>query len=138
MVDPSINEREPKLDRLQLFALAALMFRGAAFLFSAPTANQSSVLPWFDQIWIRQIIWYAIGLGAAAAVCLFDYHKLARWSVVIYWIMILCLIAVLIPGIGTIHNGARRWINLPLFQFQPSEFAKLVFIIALANFLSRP
>jgi len=34
--------------------------------------------------------------------------------------------------------GARRWIDLGFFQFQPSEFAKLSFILALAHFLSRP
>ncbi len=138
MVNPSINERGPKLDALQLIALALLMFIGAMFVYSATTANQSAILPWFDQIWIRQIIWYVIGLGAAVAICLMDYHTLARWSLVIYWIMILCLVAVLIPGIGTVHGGARRWINLPFFQFQPSEFAKLAFILAAANFLSRP
>ena len=53
--------------------------------------------------------------------------------------MILCLVAVLIPHIGTTHGwGARRWIDLGFFQFQPSEFAKLAFILAAANFLSRP
>jgi len=45
----------------------------------------------------------------------------------------------LIPGIGTTHGwGARRWIDLGFFQFQPSEFAKLAFILAQAHFLSRP
>jgi rod shape determining protein RodA len=52
--------------------------------------------------------------------------------------MLICLIAVLIPHIGQTHGGARRWINLPFFQFQPSEFAKLAFILAAGNFLSRP
>jgi cell division protein FtsW (lipid II flippase) len=79
MVDPSINEHGNKLDRLQLFAVAGLMFLGAAFVFSATEANQSPALPWYDQLWLRQIIWYALGLGAAAAVCLVDYHVLARW-----------------------------------------------------------
>jgi rod shape determining protein RodA len=139
MVDPFINEREPKLDRLQLIAFAALMFIGAVFVFSATTANQSSALPWFDKIWIRQIIWYSIGLGAATVICLTDYHLLARWSLVIYWVSIFTLIAVLIPHIGSTHGwGARRWIDLGPFQFQPSEFAKLAFILAAANFLSRP
>jgi rod shape determining protein RodA len=53
--------------------------------------------------------------------------------------MILCLVAVLIPFIGKTHGwGARRWIDLPFFQVQPSEFAKLAFILAAAHFLSRP
>ncbi len=44
----------------------------------------------------------------------------------------------LIPGIGTMRLGRRRWIDLGFFQFQPSEFAKLAFILAQAHFLSRP
>jgi rod shape determining protein RodA len=136
MVNPSINEREPRLDRLQLIALTGLMFIGAMFVFSATMANQSAVLPWYDQIWVRQIIWYAVGLGAAAAVCLTDYHTLARWSFMAYWATIFSLLVVLV--VGTVHGGARRWIDLPFFQLQPSEFAKLSFILAAANFLSRP
>ena len=62
-------------------------------------------LPWYDQTWVRQIIWYALGFGAAAAMCLLDYHTLARWSFVAYWAMILCLVAVLIPHIGSMRFG---------------------------------
>jgi rod shape determining protein RodA len=133
------KERHPKLERLQLAALAGLMFLGAMFVFSATMANQSvAVVPWFKQFWFHQIIWYALGIGAGAAICLVDYHSLSRWSFVVYWAMIISLIVVLMPGIGTVHGGARRWINLPFFQFQPSEFAKLAFILAMAHFLSRP
>ena len=138
MIDPSINEREPKFDRLQLVALAGLMFIGAAFVYSATTVN-ALALPWYDQNWVRQIVWYALGIGAGVVLCFMDYHTLARWSFVVYWVSILTLVAVLIPFIGKTHNwGARRWIDLGPFQFQPSEFAKLAFILAVANFLSRP
>src|ERR1017187_7183251 len=139
MKNTALNEPR-RLDRLQLVALAGLMFLGVAFVFSATMANQAaSTLPWYDQSWVRQIVWYALGLGAGAALCLVDYHTLARWSLVTYWAMILCLVAVLIPFIGKTHGwGARRWIDLPFFQFQPSEFAKLAFILAAAHFLSRP
>jgi rod shape determining protein RodA len=134
------KESEGRLDPLQLAALAVLMFIGTMFVCSATMANAAAaLLPWYDQIWVRQIIWYALGLGAAAGICLTDYHTLARWSFVAYWATILCLIAVLIPHIGSTHGwGARRWIDLGPFQFQPSEFAKLAFILAAANFLSRP
>jgi len=139
MVDASINEHLPRPDRLQLAALAALMFIGAAFVFSATAVNPlESQKVWFTQIWFHQVIWYVLGIGVSAALCFVDYHMIARWSLVIYWGMILCLVAVLIPHIGVIHGGARRWIDLPFFQFQPSEFAKLSFILAAANFLSRP
>jgi rod shape determining protein RodA len=139
MVNSSINEREPKLDRLQLLALAALMFIGAMFVYSATVHNAPASLPWYDQSWVRQIIWYVLGLGVAAAMCVVDYHTLARWSFVAYWASMLTLVAVLVPQIGSTNGwGARRWIDLPFYQFQPSEFAKLAFILATANFLSRP
>jgi rod shape determining protein RodA len=87
---------------------------------------------------VRQIIWYALGIGAGAAICLVEYHTLARWSFVAYWAAIFFLIIVLVPHIGSMRFGARRWIELGPFQFQPSEFAKLAFILAAAHFLSRP
>jgi len=60
-------------------------------------------------------------------------------SLVAYWATILLLVIVLIPGIGATHGwGARRWLDTGIFQVQPSEFAKLSFILAMANFLSRP
>jgi rod shape determining protein RodA len=140
MVNPSINEREPKLDRLQLVALAVLMGIGTLFIYSATVANTSSaMLTWYDQIWVRQMVWYALGTGAGVALCLVDYHTLARWSFVAYGVSIFFLVIVLIPHIGTTHGwGAQRWIDLGFFQFQPSEFAKLAFILAAANYLGRP
>jgi rod shape determining protein RodA len=140
MTDLHLNERQNKLDRLQLVALAGLMFIGTMFVYSATMTDAAgTVVHWYDQTWLRQIIWYVLGLGGAAAICVVDYHILARWSFVVYWAMIICLVAVLIPFIGKTHGwGARRWIDLPFFQFQPSEFAKVAFILAAANFLSRP
>jgi rod shape determining protein RodA len=128
-----------KFDKLQLLALAGLMFLGTAFVYSATMANDAAgLLSWYQQAWVRQIFWYAVGGGAIVVICLVDYHTLARWSFVGYWAMILCLVAVLVPHIGSMRFGARRWIDLGFFQFQPSEFAKLAFILAGANFLSRP
>lgn len=127
------------VDRLQIAALIALMGIGAMFVYSATMVSESAAAaPLLSQVWLRQIVWYIVGMCAAAVVCLIDYRTLARWSIVIYWLMIAMLIAVLIPGIGAYRMGARRWIDLGLFQFQPSEFAKLAFILAQAHFLSRP
>jgi rod shape determining protein RodA len=139
MFDDNFSERQSRLDRLQLVGLAGLMLMGAAFVYSATTAGDPDVSgPLYDQVWFRQIIWYVFGLAAATAACFIHYRSLARWSFVIYWATILMLIAVLIPGIGSVRLGARRWIDLGFFQFQPSEFAKLAFILAQAHFLSRP
>ena len=132
-------ERDLKVDLLQLLAVLGLMLLSVAFVYSAKFAAESAAnMAWYHELFFKQIIWFAVGLGAAVAICLTDYHTLARWSFVVYWISILTLVAVLIHKIGSTHGGARRWIDLPGFQFQPSEFAKLAFILAQAHFLSRP
>ncbi len=140
MFDRTLNERPSRLDRLQLAALCGLMLLGAAFVYSATMVSEAaSTAPWYSQSWFRQIVWYVLGAAAGAGLCLVDYRWLARWSYGVYWMTILLLVAVLIPGIGKTHGwGALRWIDVGPFQGQPSEFAKISFILALAHFLSRP
>ncbi len=137
MTPLALNDTSPRVDRLQLVAVFCLMLVGVAFVFSATTAGDStSTLPLIRQSWFRQIIWYGAGIGAAAALCFVDYHTLTRWSFVAYWGTILSLAAVLV--FGTVRYNARRWFDLGFFSLQPSEFAKLAFILAMASFLSRP
>jgi rod shape determining protein RodA len=139
MFESHLNERQSGIDWVLLAALGGLMLVGLAFIYSASFAQESMrTLGWFKQLYVKQALWYAIGLGLAAVLSLCDYRALARWSVVGYWLTVLLLIAVLIPGIGSARFGARRWIDLGVFQLQPSEFAKLAFIFVQAHFLSRP
>ena len=138
MFDVINSAQQPRVDKLQLFALACLMLVGVAFVYSATMIGAANALPIYDQLWFRQIIWYVLGIAGAATLCFVDYRSLTRWSFIIYWATIVLLILVLIPGIGSVHLGARRWFNLRIFQLQPSEFGKLAFILAQANFLSRP
>jgi rod shape determining protein RodA len=139
MFEPTLTDNQSRLDRLQLGALCLLMLIGAAFVYSATTANDAgSDTPIYNQMWFRQLIWYVLGIGAAALFCLLDYRSMARWSFVVYGLMIILLVAVLVPGIGSMRYNARRWFDLRVFQLQPSEFAKLAFILAQAHFLSRP
>ena len=137
MFDADLNERQSRIDRVQMVALVGLMLLGAAFVYSATMVSESARLaPWYNQSWFRQIVWYVLGTGAAAALCCVDYHTLARWAMVAYWAAVLLLVLVLF--FGTVRFGARRWFDLGFFSFQPSEFAKLAFILAQAHFLSRP
>jgi len=136
---PIAAERHARMDKLQAAAVIGLMLVGGTFVYSATMVSESaSAAPLYDQSWFRQIAYYALGAAAAATVCVVDYRTLARFSLVLYWGAILILVLVLIPGIGAMRFGARRWIDLGFFQFQPSEFAKLAFILAQAHFLSRP
>jgi rod shape determining protein RodA len=81
----------------------------------------------------KQIGFLAVGIVLMFLISLIDYHRLidiAHWA---YGISILSLIAVLI--IGTKVLGGRRWIKFPGgIHFQPSEWVKLVLIIAIARY----
>src|ERR1041385_5690057 len=108
MFDVINSAQQPRVDKLQLSAIAALMLIGVAFVYSATMIGESaSLLPIYNQLWFRQIIWYALGIGGAVALCFLDYRTLTRFSFVIYWLAILLLVLVLIKGIGSVHGGAR-------------------------------
>ena len=135
MHDSNFNDHRSSFDWMLLLCALGLMSIGAAFVFSA-TEGYQATLPWYKQMYVHQIIWYVVGLAAAASLLVVDYTRLARWSWVVYGGTILLLIAVLF--IGSKVHGGKRWIALGPFGLQPSEFAKIGFILLLANFLSRP
>ncbi|MEO1060636.1 MAG: rod shape-determining protein RodA [Actinomycetota bacterium] len=82
----------------------------------------------------RQITFLAVGLTAAVITWFVDHKVLRDWSAQLYAVTMLSLVAVLV--LGREINGATSWFQLPGFQLQPSEFAKLSVIVALAAFVS--
>ncbi len=84
----------------------------------------------------RQIVYVLVGVPLMIALSLVDYRVWSRWAAALY-VVDLILLAVILRG-GHEAFGAQRWISLgPLGTFQPSEPAKLVVAIALANVLCR-
>src|SRR5882762_9939047 len=153
MFEATLNESQARLHKLLLAAIGGLVVFGMAFIYSATMVNEpvgvvqqfresrlTEFLGWlWTKTFFKQFIWYAIGAGVALAAGLVDYRTMARFAIIAYWASILLLVAVLLPGIGVTHGwGARRWIDFGPFQCQPSEFAKLAFIVVMAHFLSRP
>lgn len=64
-----------------------------------------------------------------------DYHFWKKISVLFFFVSVIFLIMVFVPGVGNRIYGASRWIQLGPFSFQPSEMAKLSIIIYLAAWL---
>lgn len=85
----------------------------------------------------NQLLWACLGFLSLGAFSFFDYHRLIRAAPLFLAASILLLLLVLIPGIGTKVYGARRWINLAGFTFQPSEIAKLALILYQTAILSK-
>lgn len=84
---------------------------------------------------IQQLIFTCLGLLFYLFISNFDYRSLKNLITPLYVITIILLILVLILGIET--RGSIRWIPLGFFNIQPSEFAKPVLILVLANFWSK-
>lgn len=86
----------------------------------------------FDKL---QMLWLAGGLIAMFIFSVIDYHQLLEWIPWIYGFCLFSLIAVLTVGSKVL--GARRWIKLPGgIHFQPSEWVKLVLIVAVARYFA--
>ncbi len=83
---------------------------------------------------IQQGIFGGVGLLIFFGVAFFDYRSFRGTSGVLYFITLLLLAVVFFTGVTTM--GATRWITIAGFKFQPSEFAKLFMIIAMAKYFS--
>lgn len=81
----------------------------------------------------RQIGYAVVGSILMIAISRFDYSRLREFKLGIYGLMIALNILPLLLAAAT--RGARSWIALPFFRFQPSELGKVLLIVALAGFI---
>ena len=85
----------------------------------------------------RHLIHFIIGLFLAIATIRLDYRKLKGYTKPLLLLAILGLLFSFVPGIGHEAGGAKRWVKIGGFGFQPSEFAGLFLIIYLAGALEK-
>lgn len=86
-------------------------------------------------IFVKQLMFAALGVILFSFFASIDYHYLKSYSAAIYLITILILVTVLLWG--TTVRGTSGWIETSLFNIQPVEVAKLSLIVSLASFISR-
>ena len=119
-----------RLDWVLLFATAALVAYG---LWAVSGITRFDVPGDPDFYVVRQAI--AVGIGAVAlvvAIVVPPTLYLRHWRIV-YGVTIGLMILVLLAAEAI--RGSRRWIDIGPFQFQPSEFGKVLFVLAIAGFL---
>lgn len=85
--------------------------------------------------YIKQILWLFISLVALFSVIFIDYIWFYRLSYLLYILGIFLLL--LAAFAGKTSMGAQRWIDLGFFSFQPSEFFRIIFIIAFSSYLTK-
>lgn len=111
-----------------LLLVVVILSLGVLSIYSVTREQSGSGLP----LYVKQLLWIGIGAVAFAVMLAFDYHKICRLAYILYGIVIVLLAVVLIAG--KTSRGAQRWISLGPVAFQPSEFAKLMLILALASY----
>lgn len=135
--DKSLLNRQFRLikhiDYTLIFLVLALCLLGLLVIYS--TTHTEIINEETIQFTKRQLLYILVGLFLCFIVATIDYHQLEKIAIPIYILSIIMLVYVLLFGKTT--GGARRWINVAGFDFQPSEFAKIALIIFLADFLSR-
>ncbi|HEX2046750.1 MAG TPA: rod shape-determining protein RodA [Acidimicrobiales bacterium] len=119
------------LDLTLLLSTIGIAAVGLVMVYSATRQKQESA--GLDPAFFlkRQAVFLALGLVAMAIVTLVDYHHIRDYAPVIYVVAMVTLLLVISP-VGTSRRGTQAWFQIGAFQFQPSEVAKLVLIIALA------
>ena len=83
------------------------------------------------------MLWAIAGIVALTIASYINYRKWQQASTVLLLATILLLLALYVPGVGFSVQGSTRWINLGLFNLQPSEIAKVTMVMWVAAFLAR-
>ena len=85
----------------------------------------------------QQLTWMTLGvvLFAGTLIILRDHRVLARFTYTFGLAAIVLLLLPLVPGLGLVINGARIWISVGPFSFQPGEVAKVLLVVAFAGYL---
>lgn len=102
---------------------------------SVPFAMTKGLSPMY--FFYSQMMYIGIGLVAAYVA----YRLPLKWYfdfglLFIAWLSILGMIGLTLL-VGAVINGSQRWLNLGLFNFQPAEFAKLIMVLIIADYVVR-
>lgn len=134
---PAMSERPLSSFHLVLAAGGALLLIGLIMVFSATSVDslqeQGSVYASFT----NQVVFATVGLAAFAVAVRMRPTMLRRMALPAMLIAVVLLVLVLIPGVGMEYNQARRWFEIGPLSMQPSELAKLAFVLWGADLLVR-
>lgn len=128
-----------EIDRILLFLITILIAIGLVSVAAASPVGaiaQSSGTAKLDPLYYfyRQLMWVGIGLPVMLGISALPRTQARRLALILAALFAFTLL--LVPIIGTSVNGATRWIGSGFMRFQPSEFLKPVYVVAMAWLLS--
>jgi len=124
------------LDLMLVVSTLAVSILGVLMVYSA-TRTKLRLLGDNPELYLRhQATYVVLGLLAMVVFAAIDYHRLEELGLIAYAGVILLLLAVMSP-VGSRALGAQRWFQIGSFQLQPSSFAVLALILAMAWIIQR-
>jgi len=120
------------------FGIAVLCGLGVACIYATERASGG-----WPVNTLKQALFILAGVSAGLVVLRIGYERVARYAYPLFAIAVVLLIPLMIAklsgfefgGLVPGRRGAHRWIRLPGFQLQPSEFMKIAYVVALAQYL---
>ncbi len=126
-----------RLDRVLFFLVLILLIVGVLFVFDASVAE--AFQQFNDKFYFarQQVVWAGIGLVImfASSYVPMKWLKYTGW--VVFFFALLSLVLVLIPGVGSKIQGARRWIVLGPVRYQPAELMKMGMVLYFSSWLNK-
>jgi rod shape determining protein RodA len=129
---PPLVPREWRL-RLDPLLLLATLGLVACSIVALNSATENDIAGEPDYYVLRQSIYAAVGVVLMYGASRLDYSRLRELRYPVYGLLLGLILIVL--AIAGVTRGVRSWIELPFFNFQPSELGKVLLIVALAGFL---
>ena len=129
------QHKRTSCDPILCLAVMALILIGIVMVYSSSAVY---ALEEFDDPYYflkRQTTWLVLGLGVLLIAANFDYRKLDPLTYPAMIVTFLLLIAVMIPSLSKEVGGARRWVSVGGWAFQPSELAKFTLVLFIAKSL---
>jgi cell division protein FtsW len=127
-------------DQHLVWVTAALLLWGLIMVYSASIAmpeNPRFALYTHTYFLSRHAIWLVMALAAGLIAYQVPLVMWEKWARPMFLVSVVLLAMVLIPHVGKVVYGARRWVALGPFSFQPSELAKFTVLLYAADYMVR-
>ncbi|SHL39591.1 rod shape-determining protein RodA [Fibrobacter sp. UWEL] len=122
-----------KFDWFFILLVIALMSCGLTLVYSATITEE---IPFHQTFWFKQLLHFVGGSILAVLLVFVRIEWLKRAAFPLYFVSLVLLCVVLFFA-GDVVKGAGRWIDLGFFKLQPSEFAKIAYLLTISFWLSK-
>ena len=128
---------QDQAQRWIFFLTAALLLVGEILVTSASLEYAQKFKSTSNYFWLRHTVYLMLSIIIGCFAYRLPLSFWEKWGARALLLSFFLLFAVWIPGLGIKMNGSHRWIRLPGFTLQPSEFVKLFVVVYLAGYLVR-